>query len=365
MPDQSATAPAPDVISVREGESFDEAALGAYLDGKLPGARGRPEVWQFGGGHANLTYMLRYAAGAGGPVEFVLRRPPIGPVAATSHDMGREYRVLSVLYRAFPLAPRAYLYCDDAVVIGAPFLVMERRHGIVVRSTIPPEFGGGSDPAQTRKLSEVLIDTLAIFHGVDPVPLGLESIGKPEGFLNRQVTGWMQRWERAKTRELSVAAEVSRWLTDRLPPSPPRTLVHNDWRLDNMMVSADDPGRAVAVLDWDMCTLGDPLADLGTLLTAWFEAGEESGGWAPMPSQSPGFLTRREAVERYAKRTGIDVSNIAYYRVFGLFKMAVVIQQIYHRYQRGQTSDERFQVFEPMVEQLMQHARKVSAHPDV
>ena len=160
--------------------------------------------------------------------------------------MGREFRVLSVLYRGYPLAPRAYVYCEDLSVIGAPFFVMERRRGIVVRNTIPAEFGGGRDPVQNRKLSEVLIDALADLHRVDPKSVGLESIGKPEGFMQRQVAGWTQRWERAKVRDLALATQVSRWLAEHLPASPPPTLLHNDWRLDNMMVSPDDPGRAVA-----------------------------------------------------------------------------------------------------------------------
>jgi aminoglycoside phosphotransferase (APT) family kinase protein len=355
--------PAPDVIPVREGEDFDRAALAAYLRDKLPNASGQPAVWQFGGGHANLTYLLHYQT-AGGATEFVLRRPPIGPVAATSHDMGREYRVLSVLYRAFPLAPRAYLCCEDPSVIGAPFLVMERRQGIVVRATIPPEFGDGNDPTATRKLSEAVIDTLADLHQVDPTAVGLEALGKPEGFMQRQVTGWTQRWERAKTGEVPLATEISDWLSRKLPPSPRPVLVHNDWRLDNMMLAPDDPGRVVAVFDWDMCTIGDPLADVGTLLASWFEADEEVGPWTPMPSTMPGFITRRQAVARYAARTGIDVSRIGYYRVFGTFKMAVVLQQIYYRYHCGQTTDERFRIFEPMVDRLLELASTVAEQPD-
>jgi aminoglycoside phosphotransferase (APT) family kinase protein len=359
------TSPFPDVIPIRPGEDFDHAKLAEFLAGKLPGVSGPPQIWQFPGGHANLTYLLYYPGAKGGAAEFTLRRPPIGPVAATSHDMGREYRVLSVLYRTFPLAPRAYVYCEDPAIIGAPFFVMERRHGIVVRNAIPPEFGGGQDSAQNRKLSEVLIDTLADFHRVDPVAAGLASIGKPEGFMQRQVAGWTQRWERAKTRELPVATEVAGWLAESLPRSPSATLLHNDWRLDNMMIASDDPGRAVAVFDWDMCTLGDPLADLGTLLTSWFQAGENVGSWSPMPSHTPGFLTRREAIDRYAARSGIDTSRIAYYRVFGLFKMAVVIQQIFFRYSQGQTRDERFAAFEAGVDGLLAMARTTIDRPDV
>jgi aminoglycoside phosphotransferase (APT) family kinase protein len=360
------TPPVPDVIPVREGEGFDRAAVGAFLADKLPGASAFPEVWQFAGGHANLTYLLYYPQPGGAAAkEYILRRPPLGPVAATSHDMGREFRVLSVLYRGYPLAPRAYVYCDDVSIIGAPFFVMERRRGTVVRGTIPSEFGGGTDPVQNRKLSEVLIDALADLHRVDARSIGLESIGKPDGFMQRQVGGWTQRWERAKTRDVELATTVSRWLETQLPASPPATLLHNDWRLDNMMVADDDPGRAVAVFDWDMCTLGDPLADLGTLLTSWVEAGELVGPWTPMPSNSPGFLTRREAVARYAARAGVDTSNIGYYRTFGLFKMAVVIQQIFFRYHQGQTKDDRFRAFEPVVDMLLGHAAQNIDRPDV
>jgi aminoglycoside phosphotransferase (APT) family kinase protein len=348
--------PAVDVNAVRDGEEIDPAALAAYLDGKLPGVRGTPAIWQFAGGHANLTYLLYYPEAEEGAKEFVLRRPPLGPVAATSHDMGREYRVLSVLYKAFPLAPRAYVYCDDASVIGAPFFVMERRRGVVVRGDIPPEFGEGRDPVANRKLSEVVIDTLAELHRVDPATVGLQTLGKPEGFLQRQVTGARERWERAKTREIPRAADVTRWLEDNLPTSPPPVLLHNDWRLDNMAVSPTDPGRAVAVFDWDMCTRGDPLADLGTLLTSWIEPGEESMLWLPIPSRTPGSLTRREAVARYAELTGIPVDNIGYYRVFGIFKIAVTIQQIFQRYDRGQTKDERFSQFGTLVEGMIERA---------
>ncbi len=357
--------PVRDAIPVRDGEDFDRAAVGRFLEGKLPGARGTPAVWQFGGGHANLTYLLYYAQPDGSAIEYTLRRPPIGPVAATSHDMGREYRVLSVLYRAYPLAPRAYVYCEDASHIGAPFFVMELRHGIVVRQSIPAEFGGGGDPARNRALSEVLIDTLADLHRVDPTSIGLEKLGKPEGFMQRQVSGWTERWERSKTREVPLAQTLSTWLAEHLPPSPPPVLLHNDWRLDNMMVAADDPGRAVAVFDWDMCTLGDPLADVGTLLTSWFEAGEDVGTWTPMPSSVPGFLTRREAVERYTARARVDTRYINFYRVFGIFKMAVVIQQIYFRYRRGQTMDDRFKMFESVVDNLLGLAGRLVEHPDL
>jgi aminoglycoside phosphotransferase (APT) family kinase protein len=344
----------PDVIPIRPDENFDQERLAAYLSGRLPGTERALAVQQFGGGHANLTYLLRY-----GDMEYVLRRPPLGSVATTAHDMGREYRVLSVLYKAYPLAPRAYLYCEDTAVIGTPFFVMERRHGTVVRRAIPPEFGGGRDAAQNRRISEVLIDALADLHDVDPAAAGLGDLGRPEGFLTRQVEGWVARYERARTKAQPVVTEVTAWLRDQLPASPPPTLLHNDWRLDNMMLDCSDPGRVVAVFDWDMCTRGDPLADVGTLMASWVEQGEglDRGAVGSMPSAVPGFLTRREAIERYCRRRGIDPTPVPYYLVFGLFKMGVVLQQLYHRYHLGQTLDQRFAPLEQVAEVLFEHAK--------
>jgi len=331
----------PELIDVRPDEGFDETRLAGYLHDKLEGAEAPLQVRQFGGGHANLTYRLRFGQGRDAR-EYVLRRPPLGPVAKSAHDMHREWRALSQLWRRFDKAPRAYLYCDDASIIGADFLVMERRSGIVVRDAVPPEFGGGDDPVANRKLSEAVIDTLAEFHAVAPADVDLQDLGKPEGFLERQVRGWADRYERAKTEDVAIAHEVIRWLVDRLPASPPPTLVHNDWKLDNMAMAADDPGRCVAVYDWDMCSVGDPLCDLGTLLGLWSNPGEGLAGSNPMPTQSEGFVTRQEATRRYAQRSGADVAAIPYYVVFGTFKMGVVLQQIYFRYHRGQTRDERF-----------------------
>ncbi len=263
----------PEVIEVRADERFDEQKLASYLKGRLEGSDGRLEVKQFGGGHANLTYLLRFGEGSEA-VEYVLRRPPLGPVAKSSHDMHREYRALSKLWRCFEQAPRAYLYCEDPGIIGADFLVMERRNGIVVRNAVPERFGGGRDPIANCQLSQLVIDTLAEFHAVDPAAVGLEGLGKPAGFLARQVAGWNSRYQRAKTGDDPIAEEMSRWLEKNLPESSSSSLVHNDWKLDNMAVAEDDPGRCVAVYDWDMCTLGDPLCDLGTLLGLWSNRGE-------------------------------------------------------------------------------------------
>jgi len=341
MEHPSRAAHAQDVIPVRPGEELDAGAVAKALRGRLPGSEAPLRIEQFGGGHANLTYLLRFGEGAG-THEYVLRRPPLGPVAPGSHDMLREFRALSSLWRAFPLAPRALVLCEDVAAIGAPFFVMERRRGVVVRGAVPEVFGGGKDAQANRKLAEVAVDTLADFHAVDPGPLGLAGLGKPEGFLERQVTGWAGRFERAKTGDDAVADEVVHWLVRHLPVSPAPTPLHNDWRLDNMAVAEDDPGRCVAVYDWDMFTIGDPLADLGTLLALWSDPGEGPPSMNPMPTQTPGFLTRSQAIARYGERTGRDVSGVPYYLVFGTFKMAVVLQQIYFRFHRGQTQDARF-----------------------
>jgi aminoglycoside phosphotransferase (APT) family kinase protein len=332
---------APETIDVRSDERFDAGRLAEWLKGRLEGSEGPLEVRQFAGGHANLTYLLRFGEGAGA-VEYVLRRPPLGPVAPGSHDMSREHRVLAVLWRAFPLAPRSYLFCEDVSLIGAPFFVMERRRGVVVRGAVPACFGGGADPGANRKLSEVVVDVLAEFHAADPRAAGLETFGHPEGFLRRQVEGWAGRFERAKTEENALADELARWLLANLPESPPPTLLHNDWRLDNMAVAGDDPGRCVAVYDWDMATRGDPLADLGTVLSVWHDPDEAPGFPSAMPVHLPGFLDRHQAARRYGERRGCDLATLDYYLVFGTFKMAVVLQQIYFRYQRGQTQDARF-----------------------
>ena len=349
--------PLSDVISVREDEKFDERRVGEYLKDRLEGSHLPLRVEQFGGGHANLTYLLRFGDGEN-TLDYVLRRPPLGPVAPGSHDMLREYRALSRLWKALPVAPRALVYCDDPAILGADFFVMERRGGVVVRREVPEIFGGGRSAEANRKLSEVLVDTLVDLHAVDPKAVGLEELGRPEGFLERQVKGWTDRMEKARTRELPVAEELASWLISNLPTSPPHSLLHNDWKLDNMAVDPEDPGRCVAVYDWDMCTLGDPLCDLGTLLCSWVDRDEAATGPGSMPSQSEGFMRRHEAIARYGERSGRDMGTIAFYHTFGTFKMAVVLLQIFVRFHRGQTQDERFAAMDVAAEALFEQAAK-------
>ncbi len=257
--------------------------------------------------------------------------------------MAREYKVLSRLWQAFPKAPRAIAFEDSGSPIGSPFFLMEKREGVVVRGEIPEMFGGGNDTESNRALSEVVIDTLAEFHAVDPADCGLGDLGHPEDFLQRQVGGWSERWEHARDEVNPVAEEVGRWLTENLPVSTEVSLLHNDWRLDNMAVAADDPGTAVAVYDWDMATRGDPLADLGTLMASWYEGAEEVSALSPMPTHVDGWLDRRAALDLYGERSGRDLSEVDWYVVFGTWKLAIVLQQIFIRWRRGQTRDDRFE----------------------
>ncbi len=346
---------ASDTIPVRADEQLDESRLAAYLRGQLDGSDQPLMVRQFGGGAANLTYLLDY-----GTHQYVLRRPPLGPVAPAAHDMRREYRVLSVLHRAFPLAPRAFLFCEDAAVIGAPFFVMERRKGVVVRKSLPDEFA--TLPDAPRRMSAALVDTLADLHAVDYAALGLESLGKPAGFITRQVEGWYGRWHNAKVDDLPEMERVYRWLADNLPPDGAPALIHNDYKLDNVMLAADNPGQMVAVFDWDMCTLGDPLSDLGALLTYWSQPDDPPylQAAAMMPVGDRRFLTRDELVQRYAARSGRDVSPIPFYHAMGLFRLVVIAAQIYVRYRRGQTQDTRFEAFGMTIPLLARRAAEVA-----
>jgi len=326
-------------------------ALAEYLRGKVEGAERNVRVEQFPGGHSNLTYLVR-----AGDHEYVLRRPPLGPVAPKAHDMAREFHVLEAVHPVFPPAPRVYLLCEDPAVIGATFFLMERRQGVVLRRDLPAEFDG--DAVFPRKASEGFIHCLAQLHSVDVASQPLAALGRPDGFLERQVRGWTERWLRAKTDELPGMERLIEWLSVRLPASTRPTLVHNDFKLDNIMLDPRNPARVEAVLDWEMATVGDPLVDLGCTLCYWTQAGdpEMRGGSLSGITAMPGWYSRAELVNRYAEKAGRDVSGLGYYEVFGLFKLGVILQQIYFRYDRGQTRDERFSDFHLRVRGLMRAA---------
>lgn len=324
-----------DTAPIRPDERFDEARVEAFLRAGMPEVIGDvPMVFeQFPGGKANLTYLVR-----AGDTELVLRRPPLGPVAPGAHDMAREYRVLSVLHRSFPKAPRAFLLCEDPEVMGSPFFVMERRHGHVVRDSWPAAIG--VDDQFRRRVGANLVETLAELHLVDHLALGLGDLGKPEGFLERQVSGWTGRWERAKDREVPAMDEVARRLAAAIPLPQAATLLHNDFKLDNTMI--DDSGSIVAVFDWDMSTTGDPLVDVGTTLAYWSGGGLASFAAADLVVLGDAFGPP-DIIERYGAATGFDLGGIDWYRALGMFRIAVIVQQIYIRWVRGQTEDDRFE----------------------
>lgn len=337
--------------AIRAGEHLDWPRVLAYLEQHLPEDIGRqafageprtsrrtpPEVEQFPGGHSNLTYLIR-----AGEAELVLRRPPLGPLPPTAHDVAREYRWLAALYPVFPLAPRPYLLCDDVSIAGAPFYVMERRRGIVVRGEEPPPLL--DQPLARARVSRALIETLAQLHAIDIDATRLSHLGKPAGFVERQVRGWTDRWHTAKTDDLPEMETLAAWLSGRIPPpSGPFAVVHGDFKLDNVMLGAADGGRVVAVLDWEMCALGDPLIDLGICLAYWSPAIRLAADDAlASVTDRPGWFTREDVIRCYAEASGRDLTRLAFYEAFAFFKIAVVIQQIYYRYRQGQTDDPRF-----------------------
>jgi aminoglycoside phosphotransferase (APT) family kinase protein len=337
--------PDTDTRPVRASEQLDWSALEEYVRPRLAAVPGHNfpadaplVIEQFPGGHSNLTYLLRF-----GEREFVLRRPPFGPVAPKAHDMAREYRILAAVHPVYPLAPRPFLLCEDAAVIGSTFYIMERRHGVVVRAAEPPQIE--DQPSERRRASVAMINALAELHAVDIQAHGIVSLGKPTGFVERQVKGWIGRWHGSQTSDLPEMDLIAAWLAERLPSDPLRpTLVHGDFKLDNAMFDAGNIGRLVAVFDWEMSAVGDPLVDVGILLCYWVHTATTSSPRDSVASVThyPGWFTRAELLDRYAEQTKRDLSNIRFYEVFAVFKLAVVLQQIFYRYDRGQTDDPRF-----------------------
>ncbi len=338
-----------DTSAVRPGEELDRAVLADYLRRNLPEGAVDIEIEQFPHGHSNLVYLVRTNLR-----EYVLRRPPLGPLAPKAHDMAREYRVLNAVHPHFPEAPRVFLLCEDPSIIGGTFFLMERRHGLVLRDSVPRELA--ALPDYPRQVSEAFIDCLVRLHSMDVSQPALSALSKPEGFVERQVRGWTDRWNRAKTAELPEMERVVRWLHDSLPPSVGVTLVHNDYKLDNVMLRPEGD-RVEAVLDWEMATIGDPLADLGLTMCYWtwasVAAGDDPHPATPGLTAQPGWYTRDQFLQRYAEQTRRDLTHIRYHEVLGIFKLAVILQQIYYRFHRGQTQDERFRNFDRRVRGLI------------
>lgn len=323
---------------VRSGEEIDSARLSEYLGAHLDLPRAIA-IEQFPSGFSNLTYLLRC-----GEAEYVLRRPPFGSKVKTAHDMGREFRVLSALAPVYPKAPRPFLACDDPSVIGAPFYVMERVRGVILR----PQMSAESAPpaAAMARAADALIDTLVELHAVDVSAVGLDGFGKPKGYIGRQVAGWSQRYSRAATDAVPAMERVAEWLAENQPSESKPALIHNDFKYDNLVLDPGDFGQVRAVLDWEMATVGDPLMDLGAALGYWVDSDDPPvlRQLRLSPTDLPGNPSRQAVAKAYAERSGRDLGDLVFYYAFGLFKIAVIAQQIYYRYVKGLTQDHRFAV---------------------
>jgi len=327
---------------VREGEEVDEPALRAYLAETLDAVNNETplQIEQFPGGHSNLTYRIGQ-----GTWQAVLRRPPVGSKVKAAHDMGREFRVLSRLGPAYAKAPTPLLYCEDENILGAKFYVMERIEGFILRKSFPKEIT--TSPELLSSMCDSLASTLVELHQVDYKAIGLEQLGRPDGYVQRQVEGWTRRYQDAKTQELPNVDIVTRWLKDNIPGSSWAALIHNDYKFDNLVLDPENPTRVLGILDWEMATLGDPLMDLGGALGYWVEAGDPKAVHSLRfaPTHLPGMYTRQQLANRYAETSGTNIDSILFYYVFGLFKSLVIVQQIYYRFHKGLTSDPRFGQF--------------------
>lgn len=330
--------------SIRAGEELNVAAVDAWLKQQISTLEGSPTVTQFSGGASNWTYRLKYPNR-----DLILRRPPSGTKAKSAHDMSREYRVQKALKPAYPWVPEMVGLCQDPAVIGADFYVMERIEGIIPRANMPRGMNLG--PAETRKLCLNVVDRLLELHAVDAQAAGLSSLGKGAGYPRRQVEGWSDRYEKARTWNVPSFKYVRAWLQDHIPDDVATCVIHNDWRFDNVVLDPEDPTHVIGVLDWEMATLGDPLMDLGSALAYWVQADDDFFMRATrrQPTHVPGMLRRQEVVDYYLQRSGLKPANWTFYEVFGIFRLAGIIQQIYYRYHHKQTRNPAFKNFWSLV----------------
>jgi aminoglycoside phosphotransferase (APT) family kinase protein len=322
---------------IRKGEELNQTALESYLRQHWEGFEAIDAIKQFPGGYSNLTYLLSTNLG-----EYVLRRPPFGANIKSAHDMGREYRILDMLDGVYDKIPKAVLHCESDAIIGAPFFIMERVKGMIIRGQaykklrLPPEL--------MRSLSEATVENLVRLHQTDLTQNGLAEFGKPEGYINRQLTGWIRRYEKAATDQISTMDALAKWMLAHQPQEEVAALIHNDYKYDNLVLDSEQPNQILAVLDWEMATIGHPLMDLGTTLAYWTEAREAQ--IMPLAAANltwlPGNLNREGVVEHYALHSGTDLKDVLFYYVFGAFKIGVIVQQIYSRYKKGKTQDPRF-----------------------
>jgi len=336
-----------DTKPIRQGEELNEANLQAFLRENLDVKNDEIEISQFPAGSSNLTYCIKIGA-----EEYVLRRPPFGNQVKSAHDMSREFNVLEKLSKVYKPAPKPLIYCADENVIGSEFYLMERRKGLIIRGKSPEILE--NSPELQQKVCESFIENLASLHALDYKKIGLENLGKPEGYAQRQVEGWTKRYFNAKTDENTELEKSIEWLNLNIPKTSGAALVHNDYKFDNVMLNAENPTEIVAVLDWEMTTIGEPLMDLGTTLGYWMskEVGDELLSMPFNPRVLMENISRRKLVEMYAEKSGKDVSEMLFYYVFGTFKIAVIAQQIYFRFYKGFTQDKRFATFNHFVSAL-------------
>lgn len=333
-----------DTKPVRAGEELDAAKLSEYLRGELGGDADEIVVEQFPGGSSNLTYSVTIGAD-----EYVLRRPPFGNQVKSAHDMAREFGVLEKLSKIYAPAPKPLVYCADESVIGSEFYLMERRRGLIIRGKSPLELEESA--VLQREVCESFVANLAGLHALDYESAGLGELGRPEGYAARQVSGWTKRYFNAKTHEHKELEAVIEWLGGNVPETHGAALIHNDYKFDNVMLDPSDLTKIVAVLDWEMTTIGEPMMDLGSSLAYWMsrESGDAMMSMPFNPRVLMENITRMELVEMYARKSGRAVTNILFYYVFGTFKLAAIAQQIYFRYHNGFTKDQRFATFDKFV----------------
>lgn len=348
-------------VKTREGEDLDSSRVLEFIRANVPGSGNRIEIKQFPSGFSNLTYLVKTDT-----KEMILRRPPFGKKAKTAHDMSREYRILKALNPVFPYAPLPLVYSEDESVMGAPFYLMERINGIILRKNLLDEMPLTRERA--KKLSENLISVLCSLHKVDYNKAGLGDFGKPEGYVKRQVEGWSGRYRDARTPDAPDFEKVMQWLHDKMPgESGIVSIIHNDYKYDNAVLNPENPVEIIGILDWEMATLGDPLMDLGSSLAYWVEKDDpqELQLIRQMPTNIEGMLRRDEQVALYAEMMGTKIDNFDFYYCFGLFRLAVIAQQIYYRYFHGQTKDERFKSLIFAIKILEGAALKVTEKSDL
>ncbi|MDY6468743.1 phosphotransferase family protein [Acinetobacter faecalis] len=340
--------------NVRNGEELDDRAVGNWLIEHGEDISGPVEVTQYSGGASNWTYRLKYEN-----ADLILRRPPTGTKAKSAHDMSREYHVQRALAEHYPVVPEMVLLCQDESVIGCDFYVMKRIEGIIPRANLPKEIN--FDELQTRELCTNFIDKLIELHQVPYEGTDLEKLGKGDGYCQRQVDGWDSRYEKAKTINVPSFKYVRQWLKDHVPSDSKTCVIHNDWRFDNVILDPENPSKIIGVLDWEMATLGDPLMDLGSSLAYWVEESDNAIFKATrrQPTHLKGMFTRAEVVEYYLNKTGLKTDNWTFYEVFGIFRLAVIAQQIYYRYYHKQTNNPAFKDFWIVIHALHIRALKL------